>query len=103
LSNEKVGVSLIEKAVGDGHQVIVGWNKNPGQWSLVVGYDNKSTGSVEDDEIIMVNTDPKSNADAYNRVTAKEFESKWTFNNVFSKEPSAQEKNSKCFIIVEKN
>ena len=103
LSNEKVGVSLIEKAVGDGHPVIVGWNKNPGQWSLVVGYDNKSTGSVEDDEIIMVNTDPKSNADAYNRVTAKEFESKWTFDNVFSKEPSAQEKNSKCFIIVEKN
>lgn len=103
LANEKVGISLIEKALGSGYPVIVGWSKNPGQWSLVVGYDNKSTDSIQDDEIIMVNTDPKSNADDYYKVTANEFAARWTFANLFSKEPLAQEKNDNCFIIVDKN
>lgn len=103
LANENVGLSLIEKAVGDGYPVIVGWNKNPGQWSVVVGYDNKSSESVEDDEITMVNTDSEPNLDVYFKVPAKEFDSKWTFDNIFSGEPSAKDSNDKCFVIVEKN
>ena len=103
LANEKVGISLIEKAIGDGYPVIVGWNKNPGQWSLVVGYDNKATDGVEDDVITMINTDPEPNTDVYLKVPAKEFSDKWTFANVFKEELYAQQKNDKCFVIVEKN
>lgn len=103
LANEKVGLGLIKKVIEEGYPIIVGWNKNPGQWSMVVGYDNKTTDDIEDDIITMVNTDSEPNSDVYFKISAKEFDSKWTFDNVFSKEPSAQEKNSKCFIIVEKN
>lgn len=103
LENENVGIGLIEKAIDEGYPVIVGWDKNPGQWSIVVGYDNKATEGVEDDIITMVNTDSEPNTDTYYKVQAHEFIDKWTFNNIFKEEPSAQELNDKCFIIVDKN
>lgn len=103
LKNESVGLKLIEKTIGEGYPVMVGWNKNPGQWSIVVGYDNKGTEGTEDDIITMVNTDSEPHTDTYSKVSANEFNNKWTFNNVFKEEPSAQELNDKCFIIINKN
>lgn len=103
LANEQVGINLIEKAINEGYPVIVGWNKKPGQWSMVIGYDNKTTDGSEDDVLTMVNTDSEPNTDIYYKVSAKEFEEKWTFDNVFSGEPSAKDSNDKCFVIVEKN
>lgn len=103
LSNEKVGISLIEKIVDEGYPILVGWNRKPGQWSLVVGYDNKSTDDKEDDVITMINTDSEPNTDVYLKVPAKEFNEKWTFDNVFIGEPTAQARSNKCFVIVEKN
>lgn len=102
LSNASIGASLIEESVKSGYPMIVGWNKEKGQWSLVLGYDNKSNTDISDDEIILANTYDKSNKDTALRVKTSDFMARWTFDDFFAQEPSAQEKKDRCFVIVRK-
>lgn len=103
LNNTNIGVDLIMKTVSAGYPMVVGWNKNPGQWSVIVGYDNKNSTDTKDDEIVMLNSYDSSNSDELLKVKVIDFVNNWTFNDFFKGEPAAQEKHRNCFVIVEKN
>ena len=99
LQNVEVGLKLIEESVKAGYPVVVGWNKKPGHWSLVVGYDNKSTADSSDDVITMADPD---NSKGISNVNASEFDEKWTFGDFFVEDPAAHAKSNKCFLILDK-
>lgn len=100
LKNEKPGIKIIENSIKAGYPVIVGWNKIPGHWSFVVGYESSTSGNSNDDIIIMADPD---NATKVSNVKVKDFEGKWDFGDFFKGEPSADEKAKNCFIIIDKN
>lgn len=99
LQNVEVGLKLIEESVKAGYPVVVGWNKKPGHWSMVIGYDNKSTADTSDDVITMADPD---NSKGISNVNASEFDEKWTFGDFFVEEPAAHAKSNKCFLILDK-
>ena len=100
LKDEQPSLKVIEKSIKAGYPVIVGWNKKPGHWSLVVGYESSINGDTDEDVIVMADPDGTTNL---SKVKAKDFVAKWDFGDFFKGEPTAQEKAKNCFIIIDKN
>ena len=99
LANDSIGLKLIEDSVKAKYPILVGWNKKPAYWSLVIGYDNKGTDDNKDDVLLMADVDDGD----IKSINANEFAEKWDFGDFFKAEPLANDKAKNCFVIIDKS
>ena len=99
-ANLPIGLELINKCIKMGYPMIVGWNERPGQWIVIVGYDNMGTNDTKDDLLIIANPDNKSKDKNLTSINALNFSKKWSFGDYFNNEPSAAAKSKYPFLIL---
>jgi hypothetical protein len=89
----------IQKTLGAGNPIMVGWNDWGGHWQVIIGYDTMGTADYSGDDVIIV-ADPYDttdhNQDGYGVYGAERFLYNFTFYDFFPED----ELNYMCFLVA---